>query len=144
MEEESILDCIKTVADALNIDIFHQISAWKQRKVASGSFWMSSCNSKPIDEFESLEELLAGGFLHVFTLGVAFQPRQHSQKHHSDDDSDVVAASKRRLTKKDAKHMLLQFTTMVATSRELLFCLFDHHMRHSVIKNMHAKIQKNL
>ena len=32
---------------------------------------------------------------------------------------------------------------MVATLRELLFCLFDHHMRHSVIKNMHAKIQKN-
>ena len=93
-EEESILDCIKTVADALNIAVSYQISAWKQRKVAIGSSWMHSCNSKPIDEFESFEELLAGEFPSVFALVVAFQPRQHLQKCHSDDDSDVPSTSK--------------------------------------------------
>ena len=85
----------------------------------------------PLSEFEDLEELLIGGFPQVFMLGVAFSPDEESKKTLDDANKNKKLAHK-GLSNDNIKHMLLQFTSATATSRELLFYLFDYQMRHAV------------
>ena len=122
---------IKQVAEAMNIDVSQQVNEWRKKKVRAGSFWLSSRDRDPISKFEDLEELLAGAFPQVFMLGVAFRPRTNTKLDQDDDESSNEGASTNRgFTSNDIKHILLQFTSAAATSRELLFYLFDHQVRH--------------
>ena len=41
------------------------------------------------------------------------------------------------------RHILLQYTTVAARDRELLFYLFDYKMRHACMKNLSCKIRSN-
>ena len=46
-----------------------------------------------------------------------------------------------KLSNKQVVHLLMQFTTAAASCQLLIFYLFDRKQRHSVLRNMTAKIR---
>ena len=46
-----------------------------------------------------------------------------------------------KLSDKQVVHLLMQFTTAAASCQLLIFYLFDRKQRHSVLRNMAAKIR---
>ena len=48
-----------------------------------------------------------------------------------------------RMTKEEHRHLLLQYTTIPALCRELIFDLFDQKQRHAIIRQMWTKVHAN-
>jgi hypothetical protein len=77
----------------------------------------------PINEFKQMEEQLTGAFPHIFMFGKAYGTNSLGTEHF--------------------RHLLLQYTTTPATEKQLLFYLFDYHIRSTFMSNFSARINNN-
>jgi len=109
-------DYIQAIADAFGVEL--------PQKKNKNHLWKSRREPLPLNEFEEMHELLCCAFPEVFMLGRSYQRTSLP-------------------TTKQIRHLLLQFTAKAATSRELLFYLYDTKSRHSVISNFSSKVKQD-
>ena len=86
--------------------------------------WQSTREEEPLNEFEDMQELLVGAFPQVFLLGKTYPERS-------------------LLNAVQMEHLLLQYTNVAATNRELMFYLYDCQSRHKILHNLATKIKKD-
>ena len=91
----------------------------------ANSAWNSKRDDDPINEFTDMHDLLVGAFPQIFLFGTSYKTKQ------------TLPSSL------ELEHLLLQYTNVPATSRELLFYLFDCKSRHRVLQNISARIKKD-
>ncbi|MGL5934880.1 MAG: hypothetical protein ACRCZI_04580, partial [Cetobacterium sp.] len=91
----------------------------------ANSAWLSERDHQPIDEFTDMQNLLVGAFPHIFLFGSSYKTKQALP------------------TPSELEHLLLQHTNLPATSRELLFYLYDCKSRHLILQNLSAKVKKD-
>jgi hypothetical protein len=112
---------LETLAEVLNIDIAEDIEEWDKNH--SEPQFKSYREDEPVSSFDDLDELLTGAFPHVFMFGRAYNNRS--------------------LYTSDFRHLLLQYTTIAAKDRQLLFFLFDYHILSSFTGNFNTRINNN-
>lgn len=78
----------------------------------------------PLSEFDENDRILSGCFPHLFMYGRAYG-RNGS------------------LTDVQTRHLLLQYTTVAATTPEVVYLLFNQHTRHQNIGNLSREIKCN-
>ena len=117
-EVKNVLDLLKQAADAFDIDLTSGIRDFQAKR-----------NKVPVNEFDGDDYALCAAFPHIFLYGSGY--------------SCQLGRKNQYLNKKEIQHMLLQYTTLPATCRELIFYLFDKYQRHSVMIGMSAKVKSN-
>ena len=80
---------------------------------------------EPLNEFLTGDEGLLKAYSNVFLFGTAYDLRHEAP----------------RLTIKQRRHLLMQFTCSAASCVPLIFHLFDQMQRHEVLRSVHAKTQ---
>ena len=91
----------------------------------SQTAWHSRRDTEPINEFTDMHNLLVGAFPQVFLFG----------KSYTKNPSLPLPS--------ELEHLLLQYTAAAATTRELLFYLFDCKSCHIILRNIAAKVRKD-
>ena len=95
----------------------------------------STCSNKlqksirdadPINEFERNDHAITGSFPDIFLFGKLFN--DEAQGH---------------LTQEQCEHILLQFSNVASSSKDLLFFLFNQKQRFQNIKGVNAKVRGN-
>ena len=87
--------------------------------------WKSHRVSFPENVYEMRDAMLAGAFLHIFLYGTAYGKEMGC------------------LNRVQLRHLLLHFTNVPGTCRELYFYLLNEMLRHGNIINMSAKVKSN-
>ena len=134
----SILEQIEQIADAFNVNVRNEIELCRNNLKPR---FKSAREMLPQNEFTNLNTILTGTFPHVFMYG-----RAHCDFKRKRNEEEVTSEQKNgpnTLNNSAIRHILLQYTTVAARDRELLFYLFDYKMRHACMKNLSCKIRSN-
>lgn len=122
---------VEMIAKAFNIRLPKQQNRDASEQMSQDSansdqpeFLQSTREEAPANEFTDLQTMLTGAFPQVFVLGKTYK-------------------SSSLLNPKNLEHLLLQFTNVPATNRELIYYLFDIKTRHRVIHNFSNKIRSD-
>ena len=107
-------DFLSGAAKTIGVQVDAERTKYKQAQ--------SRRSSAPLNEFTHGDQALLGGWPDVFLLGKS-------------------GGSLNKLSDKQVVHLLMQFTTAAASCQLLIFYLFDRKQRHSVLRNMAAKIR---
>jgi hypothetical protein len=118
---DEIGDQLKRLAQAMNVDLDEDIKEWETTQMEP--VLKSYREAIPINEFKEMEEQLTGAFPHIFMFGKAYGTNSLRTEHF--------------------RHLLLQYTTTPATEKQLLFYLFDYHIRTTFMSNFSARINNN-
>jgi hypothetical protein len=119
--KDEVRQQLETLAEVLNIDIKDDINEWEN--MHSEPVFKSYREDQPVNTYDELEELLTGAFPHIFMFGKAYNETSLYTTHF--------------------RHLLLQYTTVAAKDKQLLFFLFDYHIRTSFMSNFNTRIQNN-
>ena len=109
-------DFLEQAAEAFGFNVDHQD-------------WKSQRQKDPMNEFTNFSFCLAGAFPHVFMFGESYDVQEDRQNS--------------ALYKQEIRHLLLQYSGIPGTCRELIFYLFDQAQRFSNIRGMAAKVKGN-
>ena len=117
---------LEQAASAFDVDVAPNVQRWLR----------SARAEIPLSEFDNPDFCLCGAFPHIFMYGSAY--KQEYVAGECDNSRNYS-----RMSKEEHRHLLLQYTTLPATCRELIFYLFDQKQRHSTISGMWAKVHSN-
>ena len=148
---EDAADSLEELALVFNINLKEKIKKWRENQEL---LWQSEREEDPLSEFDNMEELLVGGYPHVFLYGRCYGPSSREgwapckqepqqQQPQQQQQSQQEQQQRFRLHSNHIRHLLLHFSTCAAMDHQLLFYLFDYQMRHSFMKNLHVKIKKD-
>ena len=132
---EEAADYIESIASVFNVDVNKSLQRFRETGIQA---WTSKREAEPISEFDDMTELLTGAFPQVFILGNGYFGQRYGQEARAQQQS-----SKDSIGTAEVRHLLLQYTTAAATSRELHFYMFDMQLRHSFMRNLSSKIKKD-
>ena len=112
--ENAALTFLQVVADGINVNA----------RQDEENFYSSERERNPVNEFENNDFILTGAFPFIFLYGTAYGRCSG-------------------LTNKQVRHLLLQFTNVPATSKDLIFFLYNQQVRHNSIREMSSKVKGN-
>ena len=122
-----IVDCANTLKVSKDQQVGVKVSQAKYKEaVTQEKMAKSHRQEEPKNEFLTGDEGLVKAFPDVFLLGTGY---------------DVDHTRAPRLTPKQRKHLLRQFTCAAASCAALIFYLFNQMQRHDVVRAVHAKTQ---
>ncbi len=116
-KEQEFVEYLELIASCFNIDadnLHDKTRKWKSHRV-----------SFPDNVYGTSDAMLAGAFPHIFLYGTAYGKEMGC------------------LNRVQLRHLLLHFTNVPGTCRELYFYLFNEMLRHGNIINMSAKVKSN-